>query len=675
MLDFFRRLFDVSDFPPRWHCGQWTEGHGWLHIVSDLAIWGAYTTIPIALVIVSRRHRALLNSRLFKLFAAFIFLCGAVHLTEAVIFWNPVYRFAGVLKAMTAVVSWTTALALIRVAPRALQLPELESTNRALRGEIERRERTERQLEQSDARYRHTFESAPVGIAHVAKDGRWLRVNRTLCEFLGYSRDQLAELDFQSITHPDDLADDESQVAALLEGRIERYSIEKRYVRRDGQIVWAMLTVTLADEGTGVEPYFISVIQDLTERKRQETEVQRAREAAEAANRARGAFLANMSHEIRTPIAAILGHAEILLRELDDPDDIQGVRTIKRSGEHLVAIVNDILDLSRIEADRLEVDPEPCDLGALLHEIGALMEVRAESTAATFRVEAETDLPTNLRTDPTRVRQVLINLIGNALKFTPEGSVAVRARYDGVAEEVRIAVADTGIGIPPGLRATIFEPFGQGDTTRTRRYEGTGLGLAISRRLAGLLGGSIELESAPGKGSTFTFVLPARGEELEFRTFETAPVVDDLDSASPPPEIDARVLLVDDRRDIRNVGEYLLGEAGADVRTASDGAEALVEVARAEEEGHPFDVIVMDVQMPVMDGHTATRELRARGFTGAIVALTANAMREDELRALKAGCDAYLAKPLEADTLVTRVSELSDPDALAALRRELAEGS
>lgn len=657
MPAFLQKLFDTSDFPPRWRCGTWTEAHGWTHIVADVAIWAAYTTIPIALLVLARRHRGLLRSRLFLLFALFILSCGATHLLEAVIFWHPVYRLAASMKVATAVLSWACAVALIRHAPQALSITRLGQLNADLRTEMARRAVVEEQLARSEARFRLTFEEAPVGLAHVGADGRWRRVNAALCDFLGYTPEELRARTVSDVTYPEDVVPGAEVLARLAAGDLQRASVEKRYVHRDGRPLWAEVTVNYIQDDPVDGPHTISVVQDLRQRKEYEEELEQAREAAEAANRARGEFLANTSHEIRTPLAAILGHTDILLRRIDDPDLRKEVRTIRRSGEHLLGVINDVLDLSRIEAGRLEVELGPCNLAVALRDVHELLSSRADAGSVDFRLVVTGPLPTNLRTDGRRIKQVLLNLVGNALKFTPEGVVELRAAHDAEAREVRLEVCDTGIGIPEDVQRAIFEPFRQGDASLTRRHGGTGLGLPISVRLAESLGGRIEVESRAGEGSLFTFVLPADQPDLELAPYvDQAP--DDPLPGGPADVVDGRVLVVDDRPEVRRVVQHFLEEAGAEVLVASDGVQAVEAVERAAADGAPIDLVVMDVQMPNMDGHEATRELRRRGHTVPIVALTASAMREDELRALDAGCDAYLAKPVEVDSLVALVARL-----------------
>ncbi|QDU82389.1 Autoinducer 2 sensor kinase/phosphatase LuxQ [Polystyrenella longa] len=1066
LIEFFSKLFDTSDFPARWYCGKWTSGHGWLHIISDLAIWGAYMAIPVVLVTFAFRHRKEIPySNIYLLFAGFILACGTTHLIEAIIFWHPVYRLSGISKLVTASISWATVIVLIRMAPQAMELPGLKRSNTKLEREIKRRREAEKDLVETEKLFRITFENAAVGMAHVAPDGTWLRVNNRLSEIVGYTPEDLLQLTFQDITHPEDLNADLESYSKLLAGEIEKYAMEKRYYHKEGNIVWILLTVSLVKHENGEPDYTIAIIQDiterktleeasaetqrllstfmenapsamgvvelapdnsdilhlldnpagerffnvteggtsgkwsiehlnmwpaavqewienyrkaqrnqstvnfqfqfippdspvdseqtlpldnqiwlnvnmaylgtgeegrdrfcyiasddtfrkqsefrlqrshdtffhlieaapfgihivddqlrmsqcssgteklfgsadllvglsmdqiftrlwgkqisselmavfqqtltsgksytasdyslynldngkleyfdweiqqiilpdgkygvvcyfyettqwkeaelaaresesrlklatelvkvgvvvcecenkhvildkiaaeqyglpsesaltleeyrncffpedrdrfddqmhhaiapgnqstptleyrvvqkngsrrwlgicmqvefeisstgspepshwliasidLTERKRHEEQLDLARQQAEAANRARGEFLANMSHEIRTPMAALMGHVEILMTHLQDPDNRESVRTIKRNGHHLLEILNDILDISRIEAGKLEVEQTRCDIVQLLKDIDSLMRVRVDAHRVNFIITATEKIPKFVQTDPKRLKQILLNLVGNAIKFTHIGQIKVEVIFNSDESQIEFHVEDTGIGIPQEILSTLFRPFSQGDASRTRKYGGSGLGLAISQRLAGLLDGSITVESQTGVGSTFVVSLPILDkEELDLITLEL-----DLPTAEEEQTVirhlEGNILLVDDRRDIRFVGQHFLEEAGATVTTASDGAEAIRLVENAAEMGNEFRLIIMDVQMPKMDGNTAVMKLREMGFQTPIISLTADAMREDRERCLASGADDYLAKPIDKAHLVNKAASL-----------------
>ena len=384
-----------------------------------------------------------------------------------------------------------------------------------------------------------------------------------------------------------------------------------------------------------------------------------AKAQAEGANRAKGEFLANMSHEIRTPMTAILGFSEVLEESFDDspPTEEQrdAVETIQRNGEHLLRIINDVLDLSKIEAGKLEVERIPFSVREHLDDVVSLLRLRAEEKGLAFSVEYEGDVPEVIESDPIRLRQVLINLIANAIKFTSQGSVHLKvegftsATGRGLGFEVR----DTGIGMREDECAKLFEPFWQADGGSARRFGGTGLGLSICTRLCDLMGGRIEVDSRPGAGSTFKLVLEALTEREGDVPGEAS------QEKGPARQADlagASIMLVDDSQDDSRVVERFLTSAGANVEKISDGVIAVQRALDDAKKGEPFDVILMDICIPRLDGVQATRRLRRAGYTGIIVALTARAMSTDRNRCMDAGCDEFLTKPIDREALVQRVA-------------------
>ena len=396
----------------------------------------------------------------------------------------------------------------------------------------------------------------------------------------------------------------------------------------------------------------------------QAEELLRAKEAAEAATRAKSEFLANMSHEIRTPLTAVLGFADELLQG-DSLDARAGeeLAIIRRNAEHLVRIINDVLDLSRVEAGRLEIEPTEFSPSALVEEVMGLFWPLARQKGIVLAAERADDLPVAVRSDPARIRQVLLNLVGNAVKFTERGSIRLSAAVEpGEPAILRCDVTDTGIGMTPDQAGRLFEPFQQADASSTRRLGGSGLGLALSRKLARLLGGDVEIVSSSvqsGTGMRFTcrvqVATPATEASLPSPT-EACESVRDLDRPACADITGLRVLLVDDGRDNRLLVRRILGKGGADVVTRADGAEGVEETLSAARGGNPYDVVLMDIQMPVMDGYAATALLRSSGYRGRIIALTANAMAGERERCLTAGFDDYLTKPIERAKLFRAVA-------------------
>ena len=390
-------------------------------------------------------------------------------------------------------------------------------------------------------------------------------------------------------------------------------------------------------------------------------ELKAAKQSAETATQTKNEFLANMSHEIRTPMTAILGFSDVLLGSVSEPDQVDGLRTIKKNGEYLLGIINDILDISKIESGKLEVEQIECSPHEILAEVASLLRVKASAKRLPLEVQYETALPETIRSDPTRLRQILINLTGNAIKFTELGSVRLVARALDVESEdpqLQIDVVDTGIGVNAGQRDKLFQPFCQADTSTTRRFGGTGLGLAISKRLAEMLGGEIVVYRTSSAGSTFRVTVSA-GPLDGVRMLDAPhqePGADPGDARQRREEpLACRVLLAEDGPDNQRLLSFVLKKAGAEVTVAENGQVAFDEALAARAAGNQFDVVLMDMQMPVLDGYEATRRLRDAGYAGPIVALTAHAMSGDRAKCIAAGCDDYTTKPIDRDALVQLV--------------------
>ncbi|MEP0846694.1 MAG: PAS domain S-box protein [Phycisphaerae bacterium] len=403
-------------------------------------------------------------------------------------------------------------------------------------------------------------------------------------------------------------------------------------------------------------------------------------EKAEAASRAKSEFLANMSHEIRTPMTAILGYADLLLEDADlqrAPERrIDTIRTIHNNGQHLLQVINDILDISKIEAGRLEVERVRTSPAQLVADVQSLMKVRAAAKSLDLSVEFDGPLPEAVETDPTRLKQILVNLVGNAIKFTDVGRVRLITRYLDPAgaspaprapgaraphPKLQFEIVDTGIGMTPEQIGNLFRPFMQADTSMTRKYGGTGLGLSISKRLAEMLGGTITVNSQPGAGSTFVVTVSAGSLEgvalhhnpRELLTLQHVSVRDDR---ATPATLACRILLAEDGPDNRRLISHVLRKRGAHVTVVEDGNLAVHAALAAQHTSEPFHIILMDMQMPVMDGYEATALLRAKGYRGPIIALTAHAMESDRAKCLAAGCDDYASKPIDTAALVRMIS-------------------
>ncbi len=398
---------------------------------------------------------------------------------------------------------------------------------------------------------------------------------------------------------------------------------------------------------------------------RSNRELLQARQSAEAASVAKSAFLANMSHEIRTPMTAILGFVEVLRNDAEvanSPQErLKALNTIQKNGEHLTTVINDILDLSKIEAGKMTVERVPCTPALLLEDVETLMRVRAESKKLTFQVESEGLVPTSIVSDPTRIRQVLVNLIGNSIKFTNSGQVSVQMRFvPALTPRIEFDVLDTGIGMTLAEQKSLFRPFSQANETTTRQFGGTGLGLSVCKRLSEMLGGDIVvLKSEPGAGTTFRFWIglgpDQYSSDLRLASQATPPNQQTTRRPSPTPVTlppGCRILVAEDGVDNQRLFSFILKKAGAEVTVAENGSLAVDAAIQFLQAGTPFDLIFMDMQMPVMDGYEATASLRSQGYDRPIVALTAHSMTSDRQKCLEAGCDDFLSKPIERTRLI-----------------------
>jgi len=560
---------------------------------------------------------------------------------------------------------------------------------------------TDRKLaEETHKRLARAVEATADAICVTSKDGRIIQINPAFTCITGYSQDEVVGRTSSILKSGQQSASFYAHMQQVVSaGEVWTGRLINR--RKNGDLYHAALTISPIIDARGEITGYVGVQRDVTEDIEREQQLHKsndmlvetlkrersallqleaameqlnaAKEEAIAAAQTKSEFLANMSHEIRTPMTAILGFTETLL----DPDispqqQHDAINTVQRNGEHLLQILNDILDLSKIEAGKLNIEHIAYSPFQLLADVASLMRVRADAKGLPLNVEYVGKIPETIQTDPTRLRQILINLMGNAIKFTEKGCVRLVTRFvsgEGDARTkrpvIQFEVIDTGIGMSEEQVERLFQSFTQADTSMTRKFGGTGLGLTISKRLAEALGGNIEVESTLDAGSTFRLTIACgnmkgvrmteRPEEAATGRFESS-----KGRSGPSKKISGRILLAEDGPDNQKLISFILRKAGAEVTIAENGKIAFDLAMAARDEGRPFDVILMDMQMPILDGYGATRALRCKQYTGPIVALTAHAMTEDREKCLRAGCDSYARKPIDREQLVAMVKSYLD---------------
>ncbi len=517
-------------------------------------------------------------------------------------------------------------------------------------------------LKASERRFRTLYDNAVEGLFQTDTHGRFLRANPSMARMLGYR--SLQEL-MESIT------DIEDQLYVYPEHRqeiIDRLEQEERIIgfetearRNDGGRIWVSLSVRTERDSSGKILFYDGLMMDITERKARE-QAERERQAAEASAKAKSEFLANMSHEIRTPMNAIMGLTDLVMKTRLNFQQQGYMKKIRASSHTLLGILNDILDFSKIEAGMLDLESVTFDLDELLENLFALFVDKAVGKSMPLHLKKGKGVPKQMKGDPLRLNQILVNLVSNAVKFTEQGSVTVTVDSEVETEKeirLRFSVADTGIGIERSEMARLFDSFTQADGSTTRKYGGTGLGLAISKRLTEIMGGEIRAWSEPGRGSTFQCILPFGRVPVPGLLSDWA----ESEAVGPDPSLwGASVLLVEDNPINQEVALEILKDAGIDVTLAPNGKAALEAVARKR-----FDAVLMDVQMPEMDGYEATRRIKGMGASfpngksPPVIAMTAHAMKGDRERCFAAGMDDYVSKPIDMAQLFSALVRWIDP--------------
>jgi len=553
-----------------------------------------------------------------------------------------------------------------RLAESAVRARQIAAKNEALKVEVAERRRAEEALGASERQFRAIANYTYDWEDWTDPDGRLLWVNPAVERFTGYSVDEcMAMPDYPlPMVHPDDRARVAERLRSNDEERVN--DLELRLLHREGSISWAAMSWQPIFDADGVRLGRRASIHDVTERRRAAQAMQQAKEAAEAASKAKSDFLANMSHEIRTPMVGVIGMTGLLRDTPLSEQQQEYVDTIRSSGDALLEVINDVLDFSKIEANRMELEITGFDLRTVVEEAADILALRAFEKGLHFNCLLPEGIPVRLRGDSGRLRQILVNLTGNAIKFTEHGEVVVQVgRLDEATNRerclLRFEVRDTGIGIPEDRRDGLFESFFQADTTTTRRFGGTGLGLAISKQLVELMSGRIGCDSVEGRGSTFWFEIPfAIDAHVPEQMDESAKVLEGK-----------RVLVVDDNAtNLRVLAEYLT--AFGCVIGRADGADAAKSaLAGAVAAGAPYEIVILDMMMPVMDGLSLGRQIRREGAYGMpkLVMLSSRDQRGDGRALEQAGFDAFYTKPIKRNALrrmLVRLFEERMPASAAA---------
>ena len=522
-------------------------------------------------------------------------------------------------------------------------------------------------LEESEQRWKYAIEGSGDGIWDWEVETGKVIVNEHWKELFGSNETDAAKIlsDWRERIEPVHHAELLSKLQDHFEGKTSVYRHEYRVLGKDGTWKWVLgRGIVVSRNADGKPIRMIGSHTDITQRREAELELQNtnrmleeARNQAETASRAKSEFLANMSHEIRTPLTAILGFAEILSEDEDriQPNlkRLETIHTIKSAGIHLLTIINDILDLSKIEADKTTLERIETPLIDVLCDLESMMRPRVVGKGVDIATRFESPVPDLILSDPTRLRQILINLVGNSAKFTLAGKIEVLVFVESIADaskKLHIDVMDTGPGMSIEQTQHLFQAFGQADSTVTRKHGGTGLGLTISRRLARLMGGDVCLiSSALGNGSHFRLSLPLETVPTTKWINKFAPVrkLHEVLTSPTSTALRGKILLVEDGIDNQRLIAFHLKKAGALVDVAENGRIALERIDAFRLEGNEYDLILTDMQMPEMDGYTLARTLRSQSCKLPIVAITANALSDDRLRCIQAGCDDYLAKPID----------------------------
>jgi len=540
---------------------------------------------------------------------------------------------------------------------------------------IDQYKQTQDQLRESEEKYRTIFENSAIAIMMADEQERLISWNKFTEKLLGMNAEDLHLKPVKSL-YPDEEWVKVRSHNIRLKG-LEAH-MESKMIAKDGRMIDVDISLSVLRNLEGKVISSIAIIKDISKRKKLEQDSILAKKELEEANRrleqavehanmltrkarvannAKSEFLANMSHEIRTPMNGIVGMLTLALNKEREEKIREYLTIAKTCANNLLNLINDILDISKVEAGKLDVEIIDCNVDEILSVINSSMRPLALEKGIGFDVVLKTDVPEQIKTDPTRLNQCLVNLIGNSIKFTGTGGVSVEFSLEEMGDKpfIRFDVVDTGIGIPVDQQKSIFDKFMQADSSTTRKHGGTGLGLAITKQLAELLGGDITLFSEPGKGSTFSLIIPANIETASATMISNDKLRKKDTKDEPSDEFNntaGKILVVEDDYANQQVILGLLEETNLQAEIANNGIEAVNKVTCGS-----YDLIFMDIQMPNMNGYDATKAIREKGYKMPIIALTAYAMKGDEKKCLNAGCDAYLSKPVDAEKLFDTISK------------------
>lgn len=682
MIQFIAHLFSTNGFPARWNCGpSWRQEPwlGWMHILSDLTIWLCYFAIPILLLALTRKKRDLPFPSLIVLFALFILACGGTHLADAIIFYVPIYRLAGFLKLATAIFSLSTVVALFFVLPKALQLKgpkqaeieinqqtaELLKRTEQLRHEVAAHKSTLMELQQNKELLQFAMSASDLGFFHWNLESDQLKIDEALIRLYGlvHMRDSELTLEqFLENVSPEFRKGFTEKVNESIE-QCKNYDYRFQFLRPDGRSLWVSSRGMILRNANGFATSLIGFHQDISDHIEREAKLDELAKQAIIASDHKTRFIAQVSHEIRTPLTAMLGGLDSLLMDLPWGDTRESIRVVRSQGELLQILVNDVLDLSKIEAGHLLIQKSYIDVAHLIADVCSLMDPLAIEKGLSIRWISESKLPSRILCDGHRLKQVFVNLIGNAIQFTDRGEIviSVRATQDELQRgTLEVEVRDTGRGIPIEQQSSLFDEHQHSSLN----VFGSGLGLAICRKLMELMDGAIQVRSVPGSGSTFEISLPI-GDLSQQQLVDIDPIQKnnskDKSRFTTFRSMPLRVLVAEDTRAIQLVLRAMLEKYVDELKIVSNGQEAIEQVQRNGMDSG-FDVILMDIQMPFVDGAKATSELRKMGFSKPIVALTAGAMESERKACMEAGCTHFIAKPIDLDTLRRTLESIASND-------------